>query len=79
MSAKAPSLQLNQIQRQVPPPVLDERQRYSVPEAIALLRTSRRSLYKLISAGALHPLKQGRRTFISGAEIARLSAAPVSA
>lgn len=77
MSAKAPSLQLLQVQ--VPPPVLDPGQRYSVPEAIAVLRTSRASLYKLIRAGALHPIKQGRRTYISGVEIARLSAVPAVA
>ena len=76
MSAKAPSLQLLQVQ--VPPPVLDTAQRYSVPETLALLRTSRASLYKLIATGSLHPIKQGKRTFIAGAEIARLSAAPAS-
>jgi Helix-turn-helix domain len=74
MFAQAPSLQL--LQRQVPPPVLDPAQRYTVDEALALLRTSRASLYKLIRNGALHPIKQGKRTFIAGAEIARLSAAP---
>jgi hypothetical protein len=68
--------ELLQIQRQVPPPVLDERQRYSVPETLALLRTSRASLYKLLRDGALTPIKQGRRTYISGAEIARLSQVP---
>jgi len=73
MFAKAPSLQLLQLQQQLPPTLLDERQRYSVPEALALLRTSRASLYKLIRAGTLHPIKQGKRTYLSGAEIARLS------
>jgi hypothetical protein len=57
-------------------PVLDTAQRYSVPEALALLRTSRRSLYILISEGRIRPIKQGRRTFISGASIAALSQAP---
>lgn len=78
MSAKAPSLQLLQIQQQLPPLALDPAQRYSVPETLALLRTSRASLYKLIRAGALHPIKQGKRTFINGGEIARLSAAPAT-
>lgn len=76
-AAKAPSLQLLQVQ--VPPPVLDERQRYSVLEALALLRTSRRTLYGMIAKGELHPIKQGRRTYIAGSEIARLSQAPASA
>jgi excisionase family DNA binding protein len=57
-------------------PVLDVAQRYSVPEAIALLRTSRRSIYQLIADGRIRPIKQGRRTFISGASIAALSQAP---
>jgi excisionase family DNA binding protein len=58
------------------PPVLDTAQRYSVPEALALLRTSRRSLYQLIADGRIRPIKQGRRTFISGQSIAALSQAP---
>jgi excisionase family DNA binding protein len=59
-----------------PVPKLDKLQRYSVPEALALLRTSRRSLYQLIAAGRIRPIKQGRRTFISGAQIAKLSQVP---
>jgi len=59
-----------------PLPVLDAHQRYSVEEAIALLRTSRRSLYELIADGRIRPIKQGRRTFISGATIAALSQSP---
>lgn len=74
MSAKAPSLQLLQVQ--VPPPVLDPAQRYSILEAIALLRTSRRTLYGMIAKGQLHPIKQGRRSYIAGSEIARLSQVP---
>jgi hypothetical protein len=56
--------------------MLDERQRYSVEETLALLRTSRKSLYDMIRSGKVVPIKQGRRTFISGQTIARLSAAP---
>jgi len=74
-AAKAPSLQLLQL----PPPALDPAQRYSVIEALALLRTSRRTLYQLIAKGELHKIKQGRRTYIAGSEIARLSQAPASA
>ena len=62
-----------------PLPVLDPAQRYSVPEALALLRTSRRSLYILIADGHIRPIKQGRRTFISGASIAALSQPPAGA
>jgi len=63
--------------RQLAP--LDERQRYSVPEAIAYLRTSRKTIYDMIAAGRLHPIKEGRRTFIAGLEIAQLSQPPVAA
>lgn len=74
MSAKVPSMQLLQVQQQLAP--LDLNQRYSVPEAIAYLRTSRRTLYQMINRGDLTPIKQGRRTFIAGVQIARLSQVP---
>jgi hypothetical protein len=78
MSAKVPSMQLLQLQQQLPPLALDPAQRYSVIETIALLRTSRRSLYDMINRGELHPIKQGRRTYIAGSEIARLSQVPAA-
>jgi Helix-turn-helix domain len=59
--------------------LLDEKQRYSVPEALSYLRTSRKSLYTLIAQGRLVPIKEGNgrgRTFIPGSEIARLSRVP---
>lgn len=74
MSAKTPSMQLLQL----PPPALDPAQRYTVIESLALLRTSRRTLYQLIARGELHPIKQGRRTYIAGSEIARLSQPPAA-
>lgn len=74
MSARVPSMQLLHVQQQLAP--LDPAQRYSVLETLALLRTSRRTLYQLIAKGELHPIKQGRRTYIAGTEIARLSQAP---
>jgi excisionase family DNA binding protein len=55
---------------------LDSAQRYSVPEAIRYLRTSRRSIYEMIASGKIRPIKEGRRTFIAGASIAALSQAP---
>jgi excisionase family DNA binding protein len=54
-------------------PPLDERQRYTVPEGCAYLRRSRASIYNLIAAGELRVIKEGRRTFIPGSEIVRLS------
>jgi hypothetical protein len=56
-----------------PLPALDTAQRYSVAEALAYLRTSRASLYKLIAAGNLRVIKEGKRTFCPGSEIAKLS------
>jgi hypothetical protein len=61
-----------------PLPPLDERQRYTVEEAIRYLRSSRFSVYKDISAGRLATIKEGKRTFIPGSEIARRCAAPAS-
>jgi hypothetical protein len=57
---------------------LDTAQRYSVPEAIRYLRSSRRSVYELIACGKIRPIKEGRRTYISGANIAALSQAPTN-
>jgi helix-turn-helix protein len=62
-----------------PLPALDPAQRYTVEETIRYLRSSRVSVYKLFDAGRLHKIKQGRRTFVSGAEIAELSKVPEAA
>jgi hypothetical protein len=60
---------------------LDLQQRYTVPEALAYLRTSRKSLYVLIAHGRIVPIREGSngkgRTYIPGTEIARLSRAPI--
>jgi excisionase family DNA binding protein len=55
---------------------VDERQRYSLEEAAAYLRLSRSRIYEKIAAKELTPIKDGHRTFISGAEIARVSRIP---
>jgi excisionase family DNA binding protein len=52
---------------------LDEKQRYTVDESLEYLRLSRARLYEKIQAGELTAIKDGRRTFIPGSEIARLS------
>jgi hypothetical protein len=51
---------------------LDVNQRYSVPEALAYLRTSRKSFYEKIFP-RISVIREGSRTFIPGVEIARLS------
>lgn len=58
----------------LPPP--DERQRYTLEEAVAYLRQSRSKLYCDIAAGRVTVIKDGRRTYIPGAEIIRRSTIP---
>lgn len=60
-------------------PALDLNQRYTVDEAVAYLRTSRATLYADINAGAIRVQKRGRRTYITGEEIARVSRAEAAA
>ncbi len=52
---------------------LDARQRYSVDEGIAYLRESRSRLYEKIASGELKIIKDGRRTYVPGSELIRLS------
>ena len=52
---------------------LDPAQRYSVDEAIAYLRSSRKSLFDDIREGRLLTFKEGRRRYVPGSEIARRS------
>jgi len=59
--------------KQRPTVPLDSKQRYEIEEAAAYLRASRATLYNLINAGQLAVIKQGRRTYIPGSEIIRLS------
>lgn len=55
---------------------LDERQRYTVAEAIEYLRSSRFTIYAAIKTGQIATIKQGARRYVPGTEIARLSRAP---
>lgn len=52
-----------------PLPLLDERQRYAIPEAAALLRISRAKLYQLIGDESLPTIREGARVFIPGSAI----------
>lgn len=54
-------------------PPLDVRQRYTIEEAIRYLRTSRKTLYDDIAIGRIATITQGRRRYVPGSEIARLS------
>ncbi len=51
-------------------PPLDILQRYTINETNAYLRQSRSKTYKDIDAGKLAIIKDGRRTYVSGAVIA---------
>jgi prophage regulatory protein len=52
---------------------VDLAQRYTIKEATSYLRVSHASIYKEINARRLRVLKHGKRTFVPGSEIARLS------
>src|SRR5258705_79720 len=53
-------------------PPLDQLQRYPINEAGSYLRMSRARLYEKIAAGELTVIRDGRRTYVPGSEIARL-------
>ena len=50
--------------------------RYTIEEACQLTRLSRATLYERIAAGRLAVVKDGRRTFVTGAELERYLSAP---
>jgi len=52
---------------------VDVAQRYTIKEAVSYLRISHASIYKEINAHRLRVIKNGKRTFVPGSEIARLS------
>jgi predicted DNA-binding transcriptional regulator AlpA/DNA-binding transcriptional MerR regulator len=52
---------------------VDVAQRYAIAEAASYLRISHASIYKEINARRIRVLKHGKRTFVPGSEIARLS------
>ena len=52
---------------------VDVSQRYTIAEARVYLRISHASIYKLINDRRLRVLKHGKRTFVPGDEIVRLS------
>ena len=62
---------------QLPP--LDLSQRYTIPEAISYLRSSRKTIYEDIRQGRLATIKEGKRRFVPGSEIARRSRVPALA
>jgi len=57
-------------------PPIDVLQRYPIEEAILYLRQSRARTYKQIKCGELRVIKDGKRAYIPGSEIARKSTLP---
>ena len=60
-------------------PPLDAAQRYSIEETILYLRSSRKTVFEDIRAGRLATIKEGKRRFVPGSEIARRSRVPAAA
>lgn len=54
-------------------PPLDPLRRYSVEDSCQYLGISRSRLYEKAAAGEIKLIKDGKRTYAPGAEIARLS------
>lgn len=57
---------------------LDLSQRYTIPEAVNYLRIGRAYLYERIAKGEIRCVVDGRRRYVPGTEIARLSALPAT-
>ena len=60
-------------------PPLDPAQRYSIEESILYLRSSRKNVFDDIREGRLATIKEGKRRFVPGSEIARRSKLPTQA
>jgi hypothetical protein len=59
-------------------PALDLLQRYSIPEANALLRQSNAKTWTQIKTGELRTIRDGGRVYIPGSEIVRRSTLPAT-
>lgn len=57
-------------------PPLDANQRYSIRETQQYLRVSHMSVYARIRAGTLQTITEGRRRFVPGSELIRVSRLP---
>ena len=54
---------------------IDLNQAYSVAESCQYFRCSRSYFYKMLEAGLFSVIRRGARTFVAGAEIAKMSQA----
>lgn len=57
---------------------LEEKRRYIIPEAAALLRQAQSTTYLQIRSGALRVIREGGRTYVPGSEIIRRSTLPAA-
>lgn len=55
---------------------IDKNQRYSMPESAAYLRCCRAWVHRLIKDKKLKIIKDGRRVYVPGRELARLAQPP---
>jgi hypothetical protein len=62
-----------------PLPQLDPLRRYSIADSLTLLGVSKKRFYAHVKAGRITLLKDGRRSFCPGSDIARLSQPPEAA
>jgi hypothetical protein len=75
--SKQKSEQKSLEQKLLPP--LDPLQRYTPDEAARYLRKSRAQLYIEITAGLIATIKEGKRRYVPGTEIAKRCALPTAA
>ena len=72
-SSESGAADQTRIQILQPRPALDPMQRYGIEEACAYLRCSRGRLYEKVAAGEIRLIKDGRRSYVPGSEIAAQS------
>ena len=58
------------------PAIIDANQRYTIPEASAILRQCHVKTYRQISEGTLQPIRDDGRVYIPGSELIRRSTLP---
>ena len=76
MSATRKGKTLSPLDSRTPTAPLDPSRRYRIDDAAAYLGISRAKLYTDIRASKLATITDGKRRFVPGSEIARLSSVP---
>jgi hypothetical protein len=60
------------------PAPIDQTRRYTIKQALTYLGYSRYSFYRDVAEDRISVIKSGRRTYVSGVELARLCAPPTA-